>query len=470
MYTMNGHGSEGLAMRIKKYDFDYGRRVFVERSARGLFGAGVLCSVWDAVAANGGFENAYPDELLSIEAYTKGQLKPGDTIDASNVDIVKDLLDPIRLHQIQQQGRKLELVAATTDMTRLTPTPYIEATLRHRGQAQFDSKGNVVTQDGQPWVGGNPFPDPRDGLEAFVNITLSWGRHDVSFYPAKQYEIDHSGKIGYRYEACWCEMAATGRVNIEPKPYMPGHEDKLRYQSVFFTYPNDIKGTSFLNVWWYDQTRFPELMGYVPQFKRVRQFPASQRFEPLIPGSTLYLSDAWTAGDPYLTWGNYRIIGRAPFIAALSENWSYDDDNWEGNTHGGPTGTTFWDTRVELVPEVLIVEAEPTGYPRAPISKKRVWFDARTLLPVNMVTYDRRGEPFKSFDGSYSVYEGGGKSIMDGNTPYWSWCNVHAHDVQSDRMTRIEQVRKVGGYEWSVNDQSMYEDFLTPAAIRRLGV
>ena len=122
-----------------------------------------------------------------------------------------------------------------------------------------------------------------------------------------------------------------------------------------------------------------------------------------------------------------------------------------------------------LQPEVIVVEAEPTSYPRAPISKKRVWFDARTLLPVNMVSYDRRGEPFKSFDGTYSMYENGDKKVMDGNRPYWSWCNVHAHNVQSDRMTRLVQVKNLRGYEMRVNDQSIYEDYLTIQALRRMG-
>ena len=458
-------------MRIRKYDFNYSRRHFMSQTAKGILGAGVFGSVWDAVAQNGTFEKVYPDELLSIEMYTKGKIKPGDVIDVNNVDLIQDLLDPIRYTQIKQMNRKLDVVESVKDMTRLSPIDYIQATLRNKGQAKLDEVGNVWTQDGKPWIGGNPFPEPTTGQECFIPITLSWGRHDISFYAIKDYEIAHTGEQTHGYEICWCEYASVGRVSIDPKPYLPGAEDKLRFQSVFFTYPNDAKGTSFLNIWEYDQRKFPELMGFLPAFKRVRRFPSSQRFEPLIPGTTLYLSDAWAAGDPYLTWGNFKIVGRGPFISGLSGNWKSSNENWEGTVHGGPQGITFWDTKVELIPEVIVVEAEPTGYPRAPISKKRVWFDARTLLPVNMVTYDRRGEPFKSFDGCYSVYEDGDKKVDDfDGRPYWSWCNVHAHDVQSNRMTRLEQVKSVGGgYSMRVNDETMFEQYLTEAAIRRLG-
>ena len=458
-------------MRIRKYTPDFSRRRFLEQTAKGVLGAGVLMPVWSALAENGDMSASYPDELLSIEDYTKGALKVGDTINADNVDTVKDLLDDVRYLQIKQQGRVLELVKATTDITKLSPVEYIEATLRHKGMASFNADGNVVVDGGKPWVGGNPFPEPTTGMELFAGITLTWGRHDVSFYPIKSFEQNADGKIGYKYELAWCEFAPVGRISVEPMPYWPGHEDKLRYQSVFFTVPQDYKGSSFLNVWHYDQRKFPDLLGYLPQFKRVRNFPTSQRFEPLLPGSHLYFSDAWAAGDPYLTWGNFKIVGRGPFLAGLTENWDSDDPNWEGKTHGGPKGDTFWDTKVELIPETIIAECEPTGYARAPVSKKRGWFDARTGLPVLMVTYDRKGEVFKSFDGAYSVYDNKGKQVMDGKYPYWSWTHVHAHDVQSNHMSRLKHVKEIsGGWQWWVNrGTEVYNEYLTKAALRRLG-
>jgi hypothetical protein len=458
-------------MHIRKYTPDYSRRKFLENTAKGILGAGILSPVWSSAAENGDFSASYPEELLSIEQYTRGGMKPGDTIDANNVDSIQDLLDPVRFMQIKQQGRKLELVKATTDITKLSPVEYVEATFRHKGMASFNSDGNVVVNGDKPWLGGNPFPEPKSAMELFAAVTLTWGRHDVSFYPVKTFEQDSNGHIGYKYELVWCEFAPTGRISVEPMPYWPGHEDKLRYQSVLFTVPQDFKGSSFLNIWKYDQREFPQLYGYLPQFKRVRKFPTSQRFEPLLPGSSLYFSDVWAAGDPYLTWGNYKVIARGPFLAGLTENWDSSDPNWEGKTHGGPKGDQFWDTKVELVPEVIICEAEPTGYPRAPVSKKRVWFDARTGLPLNMVTYDRKGEMFKSFDGAYSVYDNKGKQVMDGANPYWSWTHVHAHNVQSDHMTRLKQVGEIsGGYKMAVNsDLGIYDEFLTKAALRRLG-
>ncbi|MDP2123278.1 MAG: DUF1329 domain-containing protein [Parvibaculum sp.] len=458
-------------MYLRRYTHDYSRRLFLERLAAGVVSLGVTSPLWPVLAATGDASSAYPDELLSIEAYTKGAISTGGRIDAGNVELVRELLDPIRFRQIKEMGRVLEIVAPTTELMELSPCEYLEATFRNSGKARFDARGNVVTEEGEPWIGGNPFPNPKSAIEIFAGLTLSWGRHDISVYATKEFDLAPNGSIDYRYESVWAELAPVGRVAVEPMPYWNEFKDKLRFQSVAFTYPNEEKGTSFLNIWPYDQNEFPELYGYLPAFKRIRRFPTNQRFEPLIAGSTLYLSDAWAAGDPLLTWGNYRLVHQGPALAALSGGWAADHPNWEHTTHGGPNGDSFWDTKVQLVPEALVVEAEPVMFPRAPVGKKQVWFDARTLLPFVMVSFDRKGEVFRSFDGAFSQYRKGDSVVMDGKHPYWSWTHVHAHNIQTNRITRLEQVKQVrGGHTMMVNDQSAYDRYLTTHALRRLGI
>lgn len=456
-------------MHIGRYDRGYSRRKFLADAARGVLSTGVLMPLSRAIADTGDIATAYPAELLSIEAYTKGRIKTGDFITDRNVEAVKDLLEPIRYRQIVEQGRKLKVAATTTDVMKTSPWEYIEATLANAGKARFDAKGNVVNADGKPWIGGNPFPDPKSGVELFAAQTLSWGRHDASFYAINVNEVDQDGAVRFAYAGGWAELSPVARVVMEPKPYWPGRENLLRYQSVFFTKPFTFKGTSFLSIWDYDHSTFPSLYTYVPEFRRIRQLPSDQRFEPLLPGSSLYLSDAWAAGDPLLTWGNYQIVGRGPFLAGMSNGWNAGHPNWEHKTHGGPKGNTFWDTTVELVPEAIIVEAEPVKFPRAPISKKRVWFDARNQVVVGMVTYDRQGKPFRSFDGVYSLYESNGKRHMDGKHPYWSWTHVTASNIQSGSVTRLEQVKALEDHRSGANDPGIYDRYLTQAALLRLG-
>lgn len=459
-------------MHIKRYTKDWTRRSFLQKTTLGVAGAGLLKPLWGSMAHADDLTKAYPEELLSIEAYTGGALSAGDVITADNVDAVAELLDPITVMQVRDMGRRIELVDSTRDITKLFPHEYLEATLRNRGRAATDANGNVVVaENGKPWIGGNPFPEPKSAEEAFANLVMSWGRHDDSVYAVRDWDISPSGKLSYQYDFVWAEQNTVARVGGD-SPYLEGEIDKLRYQAVWFTSPADAKGTAFLNTWKYDQREFPALVGYLPAFKRVRRFPTNQRFEPLVPGITIFLSDAWAAGDPMLTWGNYKIVETKPMLGAVSGNWTGDaDENWERGVHGGPNGQTFFDTKMELCPEVIVIEAEPIGYPRAPVSKKRVYVDARNMMFIGYVTYDRRGEIWKSFEPSFSQFANNGVQEMDGDHTAWSWTHVHSHDVQSNRMSRFLQSKQIAGGHRSVYNMGsdVYSRYLTPQAIRRFG-
>src|SRR5262245_54522641 len=113
-----------------------GRRQFMRQVSQCAF-AGVLMPLWDAVADTGEITRANPEKRLAIEAYTKGKVRVGDEITAANVEYVKDLLEPIKYAQIVGLGRRLKVAATTTDLNRLSPWEYNEATLRNRGLARF---------------------------------------------------------------------------------------------------------------------------------------------------------------------------------------------------------------------------------------------------------------------------------------------------------------------------------------------
>ncbi len=462
-------------MRIRKYDFDYSRRSFMEKVATGA-GAGVLAPLWPTIANSADdISKSYPDELLSIEMYTKGKVKPGDVITADNVEVVKDLLEPIAYEQVKNRGRRINIVESNKDVTKLFNATYLEKTLQNAGRAKTDADGNIWT-DGdtsKPWIGGLPFPDAKTGYEVQANLTLSWGRHDYSQYTVPFYSLNPDGEVGYRHELVWCELNTTARTD---GTVFQGQADKLRLQSVFFTAPNDTKGSSFLSIWYYDQRKFPDLYGYFPAFKRVRQFPTNQRFEPLVPGVTFFLSDAWAAGDPILTWGNYKIIKRQPMLGAISgyHNWmGGKHPTWDQKVHGGEKGKTFYDTYMELIPEAIVFSAEPTGYPRAPVGRKEVYVDARNMMFPSQVTYDRRGDIWKQFEPGFGQYKNDKAEVLDSNgKPDWSWLYCHTHDIQSGRMTRFRNEKNIpSGYKQQFSEEGVdvYNKFLTTSAMARLG-
>jgi hypothetical protein len=153
---------------------------------------------------------------------------------------------------------------------------------------------------------------------------------------------------------------------------------------------------------------------------------------------------------------------------------------------GGESGDKYFASTFELIPECYVIDLEPIAYPRAPYSKKRIWFDARTMTPMTMVSFDRRGEVWKQWEAGFDTYikRGIGHDPVTGpvwtmgdcgaqqrkDDAMWAWNYVHSHDLQSDYQSLLQHVPEVaGGYKIRLNDPGLYENYCTMAAIRRRG-
>jgi len=461
-------------MLIKKFDFDYGRRKMMQNVALGV-GAGVLMPLEKLVAKDLDLNKAYPDELLSVEMQTKGKLKPGDYITKDNVESAKHLLDPSVFDQIRNEGRRIKIRAPTTDMRKLFNNSYYQAmqeNLASNRTGKFGADGNVYDEAGKAWGGGLPFSNPKDGKEVWCNMAMSWGRADANCYAIQQWDYGSTGKLEYRYDFQWVELQMQARTD---KKVFRGFDKEIRRQAVYFASSQDVRGTSFLSNWAYDQRKIPELYGYLPEFRRVRQFPANQRFEPLIPGATWFLTDPWAAGDPFLTWGNHKILERKPMLGAFGGNFAENDDNWMPKEQ--KNNPKFWETEYEMSPEVIVTECEPTGYPRSPVSRKRVYVDARNSVPCGCMRYDRQGKLWANFEMAFGQFVGGGKDgkrvvlSADGKTPAWSWTYVMIYDHQNKRMSRTHHAKTGTGIEskFQVDENWLFDTYCTQQALQSLG-
>lgn len=459
-------------MRVLNYSDGWTRRHFLNTVGRGVAAAGVLAPLWNVISDTGTAEAAYPPELHSIEAYTRGKLKPGQELNADNVDIVKDLLDPIAYWEIKHDKRVVDLHPETKKIDELNPPGYIKATIRNKGVHHFGPHGNVWTKSGKPWIGGNPFPDPKNGLEAVMPAGLSWGRHDDALHPIKEWDTNPAGDTQYHYQFAFMEYQTVGRLVMDPKPYLTGHENELRRVPDMILAPEDYFGTAYLQIWPYNQHKFPQFYEYSPVSERVLSLPTNQRFEPLLPGEPYFATMTWDVGDPVLTWGNFKIVGRGPFLCGL-QCPIYRNPGWLYKTCGGKSGTKYFRTWMQLVPEAIIVDYEPTSYPRAPISKKRTWFDARTGQPLVTNTYDRQGKLWQQWEGGFAWYDKADRGVDWPSTAphsFWFWTHVHAVDIQSGRLARLQLTPEVkGGHKLQLNNPALWGDYCSLGELRRMG-
>ena len=118
-------------------------------------------------------------------------------------------------------------------------------------------------------------------------------------------------------------------------------------------------------------------------------------------------------------------------------------------------------------------EGEPVGFPRAPVSKRRIYMDVRNMGAGCAITFDRQGNMWKGFEG------GGGQALKDGKSilasdgrPEWSWWWAISHDVARNDVTRFHHGETCRGSGRSVLDpeENIAEKYMTQAALRRLGI
>jgi len=143
------------------------RRGFLKR-AGAFLGAGLLQPVISLIGSGKSIAAAYPDEVLSIEKYTKGKIKPGMVISKDNYQLVKDIAPEGLLVELQR-GAEIKIGETTMKAEATQPKFWIEATLRNKGQAILDKNGQLWHKGGGPWIGGCPFAEPSTALEAMWN-------------------------------------------------------------------------------------------------------------------------------------------------------------------------------------------------------------------------------------------------------------------------------------------------------------
>ena len=152
------------------------------------------------------------------------------------------------------------------------------------------------------------------------------------------------------------EWQTVGRLTLDPHPYMRGRESQLRIIGAIVLAPVGVSGTGALQVWAYDHHKLPDYYIYAPTIKSVRAHPADHRFEPQFPGNTFFVTEYHMAGDQLLTWGNFKLVGKGPLLGGASHCADLDQTNWTHETCGGKSGVKYWRTRMELLPEMYVVE------------------------------------------------------------------------------------------------------------------
>lgn len=328
-------------------------------------------------------------------------LSAGMTINSSNVEQFKDVMDEAIFEQVKNGW--LEVKVGETTSFDLHPN-YVEATRKGLGQVSLgDQLGQI-----NGFVAGRPFPeepdasDPRAGEKLAWNFKYgyNWG-DNAAIYPFYwKYRDLESGKVERTLKFNFHFLNYKHRVNQDPVPeFADNPSDLFRAIYVQVLEPFDVKNTQLLIHRASDDLKRDNTWLYLGFQRRVRRLSSGQITDSFL-GADLMIEDfeGYNGRISDMNWaykGTKNIL--LPFYNHNDMELATDlveKDGYQFVEFGGKGGcypNITWQLR-----KVYVLESDPID-DNHPISKRVHYVDAQTFTLPRTLIYDRKGDLWKSW-------------------------------------------------------------------------
>jgi hypothetical protein len=284
------------------------------------------------------------------------------------------------------------------------------STLRKEVNSQFGGTARIGRDErGEGWLEfyhvGTPFPsidpnDPDAGLKIAWNATH---RHDpmegaahfrlASLDPGEEgFSFTYQGHVwGVRLANRTDKADADGR-------YFPD-EDRKGAGRIRLDLPLDLRTLAAVGYRYLAADSEPlrdearDVWAWIPSLRRVRRVPGSSEEEQSIPGTQFMIQDI---GGFNFTSGltqrfEFKLLGEAEVLTPIDT--TVKAFPLEEYPHLGPSGFSFandtWQVRDSWIMWIRRRASKPA------YSKKLLWVDKQTYMPLYAAAYDSKGELWK---------------------------------------------------------------------------
>jgi hypothetical protein len=362
-----------------------------------------------ALLSSGGAHAASADDVeKSFYPYKSGVpthagIKPDVVINKSNVESMKDALDPA-MFQFIKDGL-LEIRIGETQSFDLNKN-YVDATRANLNKTKLGAKSGELSG----YLAGRPFPeepdlkDPRAGEKLAWNFKygINWGDSAVVSPFIWKYRDMNSAKVERMINMNMHFINYKHRVSQAPQPEItPNPSNLFRAIYVKVQEPLDVKDTQLLIQRYEDDLKQDDANLYLGFQRRVRRLATGQITDSFL-GSDNMIEDfegyngritdmQWTykgTTNILMPFYNHNQLG-----AKLSDEHK-GADGYRFVAFGGKGGCfpeITWQLR-----KVYIMESKPLD-PNHPISKRVHYMDAQTTTMNRTIIYDRKGALWKNF-------------------------------------------------------------------------
>ncbi|MBR9912788.1 MAG: DUF1329 domain-containing protein [Gammaproteobacteria bacterium] len=343
----------------------------------------------------------------SFYPYAKGKptaasIQPGMVISSANVDAVKDYLDPA-MYQFIKNGDTEITVSDTMDFA--LHDSYVEATRKYAGDTRLGEKIGEIegSEAGRPFPQEPSLDDPRAGEKLAWNYKngYNWGDSAAIMPFYWKYRDMNSGKVERTVKFNFHFLNYTHRTQQEPYPAItPNPSNLFRGIYVQVLEPFDIKNTQLLIQRFDDDLKRDNAYLYLGFQRRVRRLSTGQVTDAFL-GSDLMIED-FEGYNGRISDMNWTYKGTKTMLLPmynhnnleLDTETHADDDGYQVVAFGGKGGcfpNIQWQLR-----KVYLLESDPVD-PNHPISKREHYIDAQTFTIPRNITYDRKGDMWKSW-------------------------------------------------------------------------
>ncbi len=263
---------------------------------------------------------------------------------------------------------------------------------------KFDAEGQMVYDDGSyallsgAGASSIPFINPKSGLELNWNLVASSvGIETLEFNPVYLNSCTAEGTPEREYKAHLWWWHFHNRTEIEPFGDIEGKEEMVEGGSIFFLEPNDVRGLAGVRQRYASASQEDDFKVFIPSLRRTRLLTGSDSEDPLASGLEL----SWDDWRSYWVKTNidkfeYKLIGEAFILAPASSLHAFDSMQLTENRCGVDT------LEVELRPTWILEINDKSG--KYQYSKRHAWIDKEFYSTRRHITWDPRGNMFKSYD------------------------------------------------------------------------
>ena len=345
-------------------------------------------------------ENSFFPYKNGVPSYNG--LSAGMTINQSNVEQFKEILDPA-MYEFLKAGDTEIKVGETTSFD--LHSSYVEATKANLANVKLgDNPGEISGS-----VAGRPFPqepsmdDPRAGEKLAWNYKYgyNWGDSAAIMPFYWKFRNMETGKLERTLKFNFHFLNFTHRTQQDPTPAItPNPSNLFRGIYVQVLEPFDVKNTQLLIQRFEDDLKRDNAYLYLGFQRRVRRLSTGQVTDSFL-GSDVMIEDfeGYNGRISDMKWtfkGTRNML--VPMYnhneMELDSESHQDDEGYQVVAFGGK-GNCFPNVTYQLR-KVYEVESASVDS-NHPISKRQHFIDAQTFTIPRNITYDRKGDMWKSW-------------------------------------------------------------------------